>query len=87
MEKLNTEGMSVEDLRRIIANPFYAINIHPNLATLHEPLLSEDDWVKVGVKSIEENGAEDFLRHLLENLKGNYVASPEGEEVDGYKSE
>ena len=30
----------------MIANPFYAINIDEGLAVPHEPLISEDDWVK-----------------------------------------
>ncbi len=67
------KDITVEQLRRILANPFYAINIHPSMADEHEPLVSEEQWIKAGVVSIKENGAEVFLRDLLENLKGNYV--------------
>ncbi|MGW5450176.1 hypothetical protein ACWESA_44505, partial [Streptomyces asiaticus] len=31
-------------------NPFNAIEIHPSLATPHEPRISEDDWVRAGVR-------------------------------------
>jgi len=34
------------DVTSMIANPFYAINIDEGLAVPHEPLISEDDWVK-----------------------------------------
>jgi hypothetical protein len=41
------------------------------LAVPHEPLISEDDWVKANVGLIEELGAEPYLRNLLSILKGN----------------
>ncbi|MGW0862682.1 hypothetical protein [Streptomyces sp. NPDC002611] len=59
-------------------NPFSAIEIHPSLAVPHEPLVSEDDWVKVMVRHIEEHGAEHALRVLLHTLKGDYVGAEEG---------
>lgn len=65
--------LTVDDLRRIIANPFYCIEIHPSLALTHEPLITEKMWIKSAVNSIKESGAESFLRELLENLKGNTV--------------
>ena len=67
------EKLTVDQFRRIIANPFYCINIHPSMCDLHEPIVTEEMWVKAGVESIKENGAEMFLKNLLENLKGNYV--------------
>jgi hypothetical protein len=60
------------DVASMIANPFYAINIDEGLAVPHEPLISEDDWVKANVRLIEELGAEPYLRNLLSILKGNY---------------
>jgi hypothetical protein len=38
------------DVTSMIANPFYAINIDEGLAVPHEPLISEDDWVKANVR-------------------------------------
>ncbi len=59
-------------------NPFNAIEIHPTLAVPHELLMSEDDWVKLVVRQIEEQGAEHVLRVLLHMLKGDYVGAGEG---------
>ncbi|CAL9404773.1 hypothetical protein SUDANB58_01521 [Streptomyces sp. enrichment culture] len=61
-----------------LVNPFNAIEIHPSLAVPHEPLVSEDDWVRMMVKQIEEQGAEHTLRVLLHVLKGDYVGADEG---------
>ncbi|WP_406344905.1 hypothetical protein [Streptomyces sp. NBC_00648] len=61
-----------------ILNPFNAIEIHPSLAVPHEPLVSEDDWVRLMVKQMEEQGAEHTLRVLLHVLKGDYVGAEEG---------
>jgi hypothetical protein len=60
------------DVTSMIANPFYAINIDEGLAVPHEPLISEEDWVKANVGLIEELGAEPYLRNLLSVLKGDY---------------
>ncbi|CAL9319118.1 hypothetical protein [Streptomyces sp. SudanB52_2052] len=61
-----------------LINPFNAIEIHPSLAVPHKPLVSEDDWVRLMVKHIEEQGAEHALRVLLHMLKGDYVGAEEG---------
>ncbi len=60
------------DIAGMIANPFYAINIDDGLTMPHEPLISEDDWVKANVGLINELGPEPYLRNLLSILKGNY---------------
>jgi hypothetical protein len=52
----------------------------------HEPLIDEEIWIKSAIRGIEENGAELFLKNLLENLKGNFVENPNASGVvDGYK--
>jgi hypothetical protein len=63
------------DVASMVANPFYAINLDEGLALPHEPLISEDDWVRANVGLIEELGADAYLRHLLSILKGNYPRS------------
>ena len=60
------------DITGIVANPFYAINIDQGLALPHEPMISEDDWIKANVKLISELGPGPYLRNLLSILKGNY---------------
>lgn len=77
MEKNNE--LTIEELRRILANPFYCMVIDEDMCVPHQPLVTEELWIKSAVKGIQENGAEVFLKDLLENLKGNYV--PHGEPV------
>ncbi|MFE2530007.1 hypothetical protein ACFXEL_37930 [Streptomyces sp. NPDC059382] len=67
-----------EQVAGIMINPFSAIEIHPSLAIPHTPLISEDDWVRAGVRLIEEYGAEFALRALLRTLKGDYVGAESG---------
>ncbi len=68
------DGLTVENIKRIIANPFYCVGkMDETMCVEHEPLITEELWIKAAVKSINESGAEDFLRHLLENLKGNFI--------------
>ncbi|MDW6060829.1 hypothetical protein SAZ11_25955 [Streptomyces sp. FXJ1.4098] len=40
--------------------------------------MKSDGWVQVGVRLIEENGAEFALRALLRTLKGDYLGAEEG---------
>ncbi|MGA5700161.1 hypothetical protein [Peterkaempfera bronchialis] len=67
-----------EQVVGVLINPYTAIEIHPSLAAPHKPLISEDDWVRVGVRLIEESGAEFALRALLRTLKGDYVGAESG---------
>ena len=76
--KRNMEGrpFTEEEISKIVANPFYCLSsVHPIFAQDHEPLISEEMWVAAAAAAIKDMGAEKFLRLLLENLKGNYVAS------------
>ena len=65
-------GWTPGDLRALLGNPFYAINIDPQLAEPHEPLVSEDEWIAANARQVEELGPEAYLRNLLSILKGNY---------------
>ena len=69
------EDWTPGDVASMVANPFYAINIDKGLALLHEPFISEDDWIRANVKLVEELGPEAYLRNLLSVLKGNYPRS------------
>lgn len=59
----------------MMANPFYAINIHPALCAEHRPLIDEETFVKCAVRSIAEDGdgGAQYIRHLLANLKGDHL--------------
>jgi len=69
------EDWTPGDVASMVANPFYAINIDEGLALPHEPLISEDDWVRANVGLIGELGPEAYLHNLLSILKGNYPRS------------
>jgi hypothetical protein len=66
------EGWTAGDVTGMIANPFYAITIDEGLCLPHEPMISEDEWIKANAKLISELGPEPYLRNLLSVLKGNY---------------
>ncbi len=70
--------MTEEDVRRMLLNPFYAIEIAPVLAEPHDTMVSEDQWVAANAKLIQEIGAEAWLRELLTVLKGDFVTGPTG---------
>ncbi len=50
------EDWTPGDVASMVANPFYAINIDEGLALPHEPLISEDDWVRANVGLIGGTG-------------------------------
>ena len=65
-----------EEISKIVANPFYCLSsVHPIFAQDHETLISEEMWIGAAAVAVKDMGAEKFLRLLLENLKGNFVAS------------
>jgi len=43
-------------------------------------MISEEDFIIGGARLIRELGPEEYLRHLLENLKGNFVMK---DDIDG----
>lgn len=58
-----------DDVRRMLANPMYAIEIHPMMAEPHPTIVTEDQWIGASLATIKEEGAEAFLRTLLDVLK------------------
>ncbi len=65
--------LTITELQKIIASPYYCINIHPMLSTEHDPLVSKELWIKAATREIKEIGEPKFLEHLLEVLEGDYV--------------
>ena len=86
-ERKNREGMkSLEDemgkmtpehIQSVLMNPFYAIQVVPELVEEHSPPLREDEWAKANASLIQEMGAEKWLTHLLDVLQGNPVTADE----------
>jgi hypothetical protein len=59
-----------DDIRRILTNPYYCLRNWAVGKDTHEPIISEEKWIEAATRMIKEDGAEVFLRHLLDNLKG-----------------
>ncbi len=64
--------MNDDDLKQMLINPYYAINIAPALATNHEPMIDHATWVQANLVLIEEIGNEEWLARLLAVLQGDY---------------
>jgi hypothetical protein len=62
------------EVRKMLSNPFYCVKkVDDIFVETHETLVSEKDWIKSNAILIKEMGEENWLKLLLENLKGNYV--------------
>jgi hypothetical protein len=76
--------LSIDDVRRTLINPFYAISIDPMLCNEHEPLITKEEWIKAQKINIEEDGIDLWLETLLEVLEGEYPRN-EDNIILGYK--
>ena len=63
------EQRDVETVRQTLANPYNCLSVGPNW-DLHQPTISEDEWIKANARLIGEIGANNWLKLLLENLRG-----------------
>jgi hypothetical protein len=72
---------SRKDAEHMLINPFYAINITPDLIGEHEPLVSEGEWVADNKKLMEEIGAQVWLEKLLAVLQGDFPRTPKNEDI------
>jgi hypothetical protein len=59
-----------EDVTNMLINPYYAVNIAPDLALEHDPIASEADWVRANIRLMDEIGAQEWLERLLAVLQG-----------------
>jgi hypothetical protein len=60
-----TEG----DVLKIVTDPYYCLRNWKPGFDVHEPMVSEEEWIKTAKEVIKREGAETFLRNLLANLK------------------
>jgi hypothetical protein len=51
---------TADDIRRILSDPGYCLSV--------PPVIPEEQWIKAGVRLIDEIGAEAYLRLLLDHL-------------------
>jgi len=81
-------NMDIDTMQDILINPYYAINIDETLADSHEPMVSEDEWVRVQIRTItedtlgvkvleltedQEQRISEYFHRLLNVLKGDYL--------------
>ena len=62
-------GITVADDRLLSS-----VEVHPDFAMEHPALVTEAEFVEAGIASIAEIGAQRYMEHVLENLKGNWVS-------------
>jgi hypothetical protein len=68
--------MDKDDTTNMLINPYSAINIEPDLATEHSPIVPESKWVQTNLHLIDELGPKEWLERLLAVLQGDYPRSP-----------
>ena len=61
------EGLTQEQLERILANPIYTGVGH------YPPLVDEETWIASGIQLISEIGADKYLRTLLAVLRESWA--------------
>jgi hypothetical protein len=66
------EEWDKETVRRVLANPYNCLSVTPD-GGVHQPTISEAEWIEANVRLIREIGADKWLKLLLENLRGNYT--------------
>lgn len=66
---MSTGEWEIGDVAALLANPFYAIEIHDSLSRSHEYVMSERRWVASNARAVGEMGPLAWLRHLLPALQ------------------
>lgn len=61
------------DVAAVIANPFYAIEIHKSFGRSHEHVLSEARWIASNERAVGEVGARQWLAKLMLALKTDHA--------------
>ncbi len=60
-----------EQIQGILINPFYAIQVAPQLVETHTPSMCDEEWITGNLSLIQEMGAEHWLVLLVDVLQGN----------------
>jgi hypothetical protein len=69
--------MDAEQIQHMLINPYYAINIEPDMVSEHEPVIPEATWVQANMRLIDEIGSKEWLERLLTVLQGDYPRNPD----------
>ena len=76
------EHWTVEDVQRVLINPFYAITLASGLCLDHAPIVTREEWVQANAYLIEQMGAEAWLERLLEGLEADLLPTEAEEESE-----
>jgi hypothetical protein len=83
MKHKNQPKVTENDVIATVANPIYAITIHPDLfGEVTQPLVAKDRWVQANARLIEQMGPEQYLRRLLAVLEGDFPRNPDPDDHD-----
>jgi hypothetical protein len=55
-----------DDIREILSDPIHCLQVGER-----EPIISEELWIKAAARAIKEDGAETFLRRMIDGIKGH----------------
>jgi hypothetical protein len=69
--------MDENDVKNALINPFYAINLDPDVAAEHVPLVAEAQWIAANLRLIDEIGTQERLKRLFAALQGNHPRNPD----------
>jgi len=71
--------MNEQESKEFFLNPYYAIQISPDLVQGHELMTTKEKWIQVNSRLIDELGKEDWLKQLLAVLEAGVSSesSPE----------
>lgn len=69
--------MDENDAIHALINPYYVINISPDLVGEDEPIVERKQWIAANRRLIGEIGAHEWLEHLLAVLQGDGSGNPD----------
>ena len=66
---METEKWTESDVEKLFTNPFYCINFSDSLFGQHQPMITEEEWIRVQIKLIKDMGQEKYFKTLLDSIK------------------
>ena len=55
-------NLSIEEIKDMLVNPYYAINVSDVVATPHETLITKEQWIQAFVISVMQNDEAERLQ-------------------------
>jgi hypothetical protein len=59
-------ALTEDDIRQILSDPIHCLRVGDR-----EPIISEELWIRAATRAIAEEGAETFLRRMLDGMKAH----------------